>query len=276
MAQRKSKILDTDLQLYLTDELGGEKLVRVSEIDATPMSELKLASDRRAKGVLGKLREVDQMFESAAEESFPMPAAFEKQINEILAAKTRSQKKNTTTILDKIKAYFTGPNVWSLAGGGAAAAFAMLLVIQINPALLISQTTLKRDAVFRAVDKTKVGDSPCGLIQGGDWIVTDEFLVQIPICSSSGDNTSLTIDGEVNVGDRFSIFVMPIKSNFLSIDYEDQDGNKTSLVTKADLRKGSIFSLPNVGAFVGPQGREKFNFVTKDGFEFSVKLVISE
>ena len=63
MVQRRSKILDTDLQLYLTGELEGEKLVRVSEIDATPISELKLASDRRAKEVLGKLREVDQMFE---------------------------------------------------------------------------------------------------------------------------------------------------------------------------------------------------------------------
>ena len=57
------------------------------------------------------------MFESAAEESFPMPATFERQVNEILA-KAKSQK-NTTTIRSKIKAYFTGPNVWSLAGGGA-------------------------------------------------------------------------------------------------------------------------------------------------------------
>ena len=49
MAQRRSKILDTDLQLYLTGELEGEKLARVSKIDATPSSELKLASDERSK-----------------------------------------------------------------------------------------------------------------------------------------------------------------------------------------------------------------------------------
>ena len=276
MAQRRSKILDTDLQLYLTGELEGEKLARVSKIDATPSSELKLASDRQAKEVLVKLREVDQMFESAAEESFPMPAAFERQVNEILAAKAKSQKKNTTTIRSKIKAYFTGPNVWSLAGGGAVATFAMLMVIQVYPVLLMSSSDRlmqTKGSIYRGGEQA---DPLCGIKKDGSWIVTEEFLIQIPVCSVSGEKSVLVNGGTVGVGDKFSVFVLPTRDVQLTVTYLEESGTSVTLLENPILAQGlapkRVFETPL--EFGEPKGKDSLQFETVHGSEYSINFVV--
>ena len=276
MVQRKSKILDTDLQLYLTGELEGEKLARVSEIDATQMSELKLLSERRAKEVLGKLREVDQMFESAAEESFPMPVAFEKQVEQILASKAKLQKKNTTSLLDKIKAYFTGANIWSLAGGGAAASFVMLSVIQISPGLLIDLNSVRSaDPVFRGGQQSQLApEVACAFDPAGSWTVTDEFLLQVQVCSKSDGNKLLTDGGKANDGDGFSIFVLPTQSIDLAISYKDRKGMTTPIAEGLHLDQGKLFSMVDIGNFKTSIGAESFVFKTGTGETVSLTLTI--
>lgn len=275
MAQRRSKILDTDLQLYLTGELEGEKLARVSELDAKSLSELARASDRRAKEVLEKLREVDLMFETAALESFPMPVEFENQVEQILASKAKAQKKNSATILDKLRAYFTGPNIWSLAGGGAAASFAMLAVIQIQPALLLSSDRLMQTqgSVFRSVESA---DPFCGIKKDGSWIVTDEFLIQIPVCSVSGEKSVLVNGGKVSVGDKFSVFVLPTRDVQLTVRYIEESGTSVALVKQPVLAQGlapkRIFEKPL--EFGDPKGKDSLEFETAHGLEYSINFVV--
>lgn len=275
MAERGTKILDTDLQLYLTGELEGKKLARVSELDAKPLSKLTRASDRRAKEVLEKLREVDQMFEAAALESFPMPVEFENQVEQILASKAKAQKKNTTTILDKIKAYFTGPNVWSFAGGGAATSFAMLAVIQIQPALLTSpdQVMQTQGSVYRSIE---AADISCGIKKDGSWIVTDEFLIQIPVCSASGDKRLLVNGGKVSAGDKFSVFVLPTRDVRLTVRYIEESGKSVDLVKQPVLAQGltpkRIFEKPL--EFGDPKGKDSLKFETMHGSEYSINFVV--
>lgn len=276
MVQRKPTILDTDLQLYLSGELEGEKLARISEIDATQMSALKSESERRAKKVLGKLREVDQMFEAAAEESFPMPVAFEKQVEQILASKAKLQKKNTTSLLDKIKAYFAGPNIWSLAGGGVAASFVMLTVIQINPGLLIDQNSVRSiDPVFRGSQQSQVASEVvCALDHNSSWVITDEFLLRVQICPKSGENKLLNDGGRANEGDRFSIFILPTQTINLRISYRDSKGKTKIIAEDLDLKEGKLFSMIDVGRFQNSSGIESFVFDTGSGANVSIGLTI--
>ena len=93
MPQRKPKISDTDLQLYLTEELVGKKNDIIAKIDAASVSELDSNSDRRVKERLSKLRYVDQVFERAAADSYTMPAEFESELEQVLSLKFQSQKK---------------------------------------------------------------------------------------------------------------------------------------------------------------------------------------
>lgn len=275
MASAKPKISQDDVQLFLLGELQGEKARHIAEIDATDDKNLRLKADKEVKKTLFKIRRVDDLLEASVASCPPIPAALEKQIDQILASSAKSQKKNTTTILDKVKAYFLGSNIWSLAGGGAAASFAMLAVIQIQPALLVSSDRLMQTqgSVFRSVESA---DPFCGIKKDGSWIVTDEFLIQIPVCSASGDKRLLVNGGKVSVGDKFSVFVLPTRDVQLTVRYIEESGTSVALVKQPVLAQGlapkRILEKPL--EFGDPKGKDSLKFETMHGSEYSINFVV--
>ena len=275
MASAKPKISQDDVQLFLLGELQGEKARHIAEIDATDDKNLRLKADKEVKKTLLKIRRVDDLLKASVASCPPIPTALEKQIDQILAASAKSQKKNTTTILDKIKTYFTGSNIWSLAGGGAAASFAMLAVIQIQPALLVSSDRLMQTqgSVFRSVGSA---DPFCGIKKDGSWIVTDEFLIQIPVCSVSGEKSVLVNGGTVNVGDKFSVFVLPTRDVKLTVRYLEESGTSVTLLENPILVQAlapkRVFETPL--EFSEPKGKDSLKFETVHGSEYSINFVV--
>ena len=64
---------------------------------------------------------------------------------------------------------------------------------------------------FEELGKLHSVSDTCGVLEDEAWIVTDEFMLQIPVCSTSEKPVSLSNRGAVNIGDEFSIYVLPIK-----------------------------------------------------------------
>jgi len=281
MPVAKLKITTNDVQLYLLDELKGEKADYISKIDAQSSRDLKLKMDKEIKSSLSKIRSVDAMLQGAADRSYKMPAGLESKISSIIAAKEISQKKTSVSLAEKIKNYFSASNMWSLAAGGAAASLGMLTILQIQPGLLIDYTSIRNnEPVFRGAGEItdRVSDT-CGVLEDEAWIVTDEFMLQIPVCSASEKPVSLSNKGAVNIGDEFSIFVLPIKGTTLTVSYQSQGGEGIVLADKKKVRPGVLFKLPEESvikasgyAFSEPKGQDKIKFSTNSGYEYSVQF----
>ena len=192
MPASKIKITKNDILLFLANELEGEKAVYISNVDEKLAGELNSVVDKEIKETLAKYRRVDSVLSNAADTSFEMPVSLENKINAIMASKTKIQKKTSSSIFDKLSAFFNAANLWSLLGGGAAATLGMLSIIQIQPDLLMHRYDMRDDQMtFRQggprglVADQLVGESGCGLVMDGEWVVSENFLVQIPICKSS-------------------------------------------------------------------------------------------
>ncbi len=274
MPQRKPKISDTDLQLYLTEELVGEKKDIIAKIDAASVSELNSNSDRRVKETLSKLRYVNQVFERAAADSYPMPAEFESELEQVLSSKFHSQKKSHPTILDKVKEYFTASNLWSLAGGGAVASLAFAAIITINPLLLVDPKNFAGAPVFRGVETPQSSEKGCALDNASEWISGGNFLVTVQICGVNGQRASLKDGARLKSGDSFSIFVLPLKSIKMGISYREQDGNVIILKQELNLKEGALFSMTDVGKFETSLGEDSFIFEPSPGAPLSIALSI--
>ena len=283
MAARKLKISDNDVQLYLLGELEGDKAEYISRINSLSNSDLKSKMDKDIKSTLTKITNVDNMLQMAADTSYSMPADLESRISSVLASKAPVQKKTSLSLADKIKNYFSASNMWSLAGGGAAASLGMLTIIQIQPGLLIDYNSLRtNEPVFRGAGEitSRVSDT-CGVLEDEAWIVTDEFMVQIPVCSSSEKPISLSNKTTVNIGDEFSIYILPIKGTTLTVSYQSQGSEDVILVDKKLVRPGILFKLPDESvikesgyAFSEPKGQDAIKFSTNSGYEYSVQFTV--
>ena len=283
MAARKLKISDNDVQLYLLGELEGDKAEYISRINALSNSDLKSKMDKDIKSTLTKITNVDNMLQMAADASYSMPADLESRISSVLASKASVQKKTSLSLANKIKNYFSASNMWSLAGGGAAASLGMLTIIQIQPGLLIDYNSLRtNEPVFRGAGEitSRVSDT-CGVLEDEAWIVTDEFMLQIPVCSPSEDPISLSNKEAVNIGDEFSIYVLPIKGTTLTISYQSQGSEDVILADKKLVRPGVLLKLPDESvikasgyAFSEPKGQDAIKFSTNSGYEYSVQFTV--
>jgi len=283
MAARKLKISDNDVQLYLLGELEGDKAEYISRINSLSNSDLKSKMDKDIKSTLTKITNVDNMLQMAADTSYSMPADLESRISSVLASKASVQKKTSFSLADKIKNYFSASNMWSLAGGGAAASLGMLTIIQIQPGLLIDYNSLRtNEPVFRgAAEITSRVSDTCGVLEDEAWIVTDEFMVQIPVCSASEKPISLSNKTTVNIGDEFSIYILPIKGTTLTVSYQSQGSEDVVLVDKKVVRPGILFKLPDESvieesgyAFSEPKGQDAIRFSTNSGYEYSVQFTV--
>ena len=169
-----------------------------------------------------------------------------------------------------------GPNVWSLAGGGVAATFAMLMVIQIHPVLLMSSSDRlmqTQGSIYRGGEQA---DPLCGIKKDGSWIVTEEFLIQIPVCSVSEEKSVLVNGGTVNVGDKFSVFVLPTRDVQLTVRYLEESGTSVTLLENPILVQAlapkRVFETPL--EFSEPKGKDSLKFETVHGSEYSINFVV--
>jgi len=283
MAARKLKISDNDVQLYLLGELERDKAEYISRINSLSNSDLKSKMDKDIKSTLTKITNVDNMLQMAADTSYSMPEDLENRINSALASKASVQKKTSLSLADKIKNYFSASNMWSLAGGGAAASLGMLTIIQIQPGLLIDYNSLRtNEPVFRGAGEitSRLSDA-CGVLENEAWIVTDEFMLQITVCSASEKPVFLSNKGTVNIGQEFSIYVLPIKETTLTVSYQSEDSEKINLTDQKLLKPGVLLKLPDsVGlkgssyAFSEPKGQDYIKFLTNTGVEYTISFTV--
>ena len=254
MPVSKIKITKNDILLFLTNELEGEKAAYISNLDEKLAGELNSVADKEIKETLAKYRRVDSVLSNAADTSFEMPISLENKVNALITSKTKIQKKTSSSIFDKVTAFFNAANLWSLLGGGAAATLGMLSIIQIQPDLLINRYDMRDDQMtFRQGEPREladqlVGESGCSLVMDGEWVVSENFLVQIPICKSSllkTTNNSVISHGEnVNVGETFRIFILPSQDVRMKVTYRTERGLETNLLSKTELKSGKIHQLP--------------------------------
>ena len=283
MATEKLKISDNDVQLYLLGELEGEKANYIENISGSPASGLTSKMDKEIKSTLSKVKSVDNMLQNAADNSYSMPVDLESKISSILASKTAGQKKTSAGFTEKLKNYFTASNIWSLAGGGAVASLCMITVIQIDPELLLDRSSMRNnEAVFRGAGELKSQIlETCKVVEDEAWIVTEEFMLQIPVCSPSGEAVSLSNGSSVNIGDEFSIYVLPIKGTTLTVSYQSQGSEDVILADKKLVRPGILLKLPDESvikasgyAFSEPKGQDAIKLSTNSGYEYGVQFTV--
>ena len=296
MPASKIKITKNDILLFLTNELEGEKAAYISNIDEKLAGELNSVADKETKESLAKYRRVDDLLSKAADSSFEMPVSLEKKVNAIIASKTKIQKKTASSIFDKITALFNAANLWSLLGGGAAATLGMLSIIQIQPDLLINRFDMREDQLryrqAEVLNSLKTGEfagSGCGIVMDGNWLVAENFLVQIPICksSSSGEaestlgetDSSLISDGkDVRVGKEFRIYILPHKDIQMRVTYLTEHGQEQDLLQKTELKSGRIHQLPaeeKPFEFTLPTGQDTIIWEVNGKKKLSVKININ-
>jgi len=106
-------------------------------------------------------------------------------------------------------------------------------------------------------------------------------MLQIPVCPASQDPMSLLNNGAVNIGDEFSIYVLPIKGTTLTVSYQSQGSEDVILADKKSVRPGILFKLPDESvikesgyAFSEPKGQDAIKFSTNSGYEYSVQFTV--
>ena len=287
MPASKIKITKNDILLFLANKLEGEKAVYISNVDEKLAGEVNSVVDKEIKETLAKYRRVDSVLSNAADTSFEMPVSLENKINAIMASKTKIQKKTSSSIFDKLSAFFNAANLGSLLGGGAAATLGMLSIIQIQPDLLMHRYAMRDDQMtFRQggprglVEDQLVGESGCGLVMDGEWVVSENFLVQIPICKSSllqaTYNSVMSNGKNVNVGETFRIFILPVTDIRMKVTYQTERGLETNLLSKTDLKSGKIHEHPaaNPFEFTLPTGQDTIVFDVNGKNELKLKVNI--
>lgn len=279
MSAPESQISKNDVQLYLLGELTGEKAIHIEKVDASDFENLHSVGDQEIKTTLAKIRQVDKMLQHAADTSYPMPPTLENKIDSLLAIKNTAQKKTPLSISERLRSYFTTSNLWSLASGAVAASLGMITLIQIQPDLLIHPNFIQtEEMVFRGTGNVS-SDVPdeCLFLPQKSWIVTEQFLLQIPVCSPSGDKSALTNNTTVAIGDKFQILLLPIEDNVLSITYESQDGQTTRILENENVKKGHTLQLPvsEHYTFSKPIGSDKISFSTNSGYRYTLRFNVN-
>jgi len=279
MAARKLKISDNDVQLYLLGELEGDKAEYISRINALSNSDLKSKMDKDIKSTITKITNVDNMLQMAADTSYSMPEDLENRINSALASKATVQKKTSLSLADKIKNYFSASNMWSLAGGGAAASLGMLAIIQIQPGLLIDiNATNAGETVFRGVVANTAQMIGCEATDKGKWFVSDNFLAQVSVCNANQFDAVLKDGDSVEIGKSFRVFVLPTKVLDLTINYVQQDGKRIQLAEFSGLASGQMVKIPEgleePFGFAEPKGTDSIEFSVNGVLAYKLRFTV--
>ena len=132
-----------------------------------------------------------------------------------------------------------------------------------------------------------------------EWIVTEELLIQIPICSSNNavaekierdqerkSSRYLRPNSEVESGEVFYINVLPLKDGVLTIDYRNELG-KVSIINGKEIKQGQVLNLPEAlaepyefeemlknASVIVPHEGHRIIFTTGSGYEYSISFEI--